>query len=87
MEGNLPFLLCFTLCFRAISKYNSPPPPPGWAYIWRGDLRERLLSYEFGGLIFGGASTWRGLFLEFYGIISEIRVSQPLANRSVAHKL
>ena len=46
----------------------------------------RLLSYEIGGLIFGGASTWRGLFLEFYGIISEIRVSQPLANRSVAHK-
>ena len=84
MEGNLPFLLCFTLYFRAISKYK---PLPGWAYIWRGDLREGLLSYEFGGLIFGGASTWRGLFLEFYGIISEIRVSQPLANCSVAHKL
>ena len=24
MEGNLPFLLCFTLYLRAISKYKSP---------------------------------------------------------------
>ena len=28
--------------------------PPG-AYIWRGDLTEGFLRYEFGGLIFGGA--------------------------------
>ena len=27
--------------------------PPG-AYIWRGDLTEGCLRYEFGGLIFGG---------------------------------
>ena len=27
---------------------------------------EGFLRYEFGGLIFGGAYTWRGLFLEFY---------------------
>ena len=38
------------------------------AYIWRGDLTEGFLRYEFGGLIFGGAYTWRGLFSEFYGI-------------------
>ena len=25
------------------------------------------MSYRFGGLIFGGAYTWRGLFSEFYG--------------------
>ena len=25
------------------------------------------MNYEFGGLIFGGAYTWRGLFSEFYG--------------------
>ena len=30
-------------------------------------LRRVFLSYEFGGLIFGGAYTWRGLFSEFYG--------------------
>ena len=29
---------------------------------------EGFLRYEFGGLIFGGAYTWRGLFSEFYGI-------------------
>ena len=28
---------------------------PGGAYIWRGDLTEGFLRYEFGGLIFGGA--------------------------------
>ena len=63
-EGNLRFLLCFTLYLRAISKYK----PPG-AYIWRGDLTEGFLRYEFWGLVFGGAYTWRGLFSEFYGIL------------------
>ena len=28
---------------------------------------EDFLRYPFVGLIFGGAYTWRGLFLEFYG--------------------
>ena len=28
------------------------------------------MRYRFGGLIFGGAYTWRGLFSEFYGTIS-----------------
>ena len=38
------------------------------AYIRRCDLTEGFLRYEFGGLIFGGAYTWRGLlFSEFYG--------------------
>ena len=41
---------------------------PQWAYIQRGDLTEGFLCYGFGGLIFGGAYTWRGLFSEFYGI-------------------
>ena len=48
--------------------------PPG-AYIWRGDLTEGVLRYEFGGLIFGGAYTWMGLFSEFYGMImSQIHI-------------
>ena len=42
----------------------------GLAYIWRSDLTEGFLRYEFEGLIFGGAYTWRGLFSEFYGIVS-----------------
>ena len=29
--------------------------PPGGAYIWRGDLTEGFLRYEFGRLVFGGA--------------------------------
>ena len=40
----------------------------GPAYIRRGDLTEGFLHHDFGGLIFGGAYTWSGLFWEFYGI-------------------
>ena len=47
---------------RAISKYKPPA-----AYTRRGDLTEGFLRDEFGGLIFGGAYPWRGLFSEFYG--------------------
>ena len=36
--------------FYFVSKYN----PPGGAYIWRGDLREGFLRYEFGGLYLEG---------------------------------
>ena len=39
-----------------------PSTSPG-----RGDLTEGFLHYQFGGLIFGGAYTWRGFFLEFFG--------------------
>ena len=45
------------------------PRAGGGAYIRRGDLTEGFLRYDFEGLIFGGAYTWRGLFLEFYGIL------------------
>ena len=44
--------------------------PPG-AYIWRGDLTEGfLLRYHIGGLTFGGAYKWTGLFSEFYGSVT-----------------
>ena len=46
---------------------NFPNTSPRGAHIWRGDLTEGFLCYRFGGLIFGGAYTWRGLFSEFYG--------------------
>ena len=45
----------------------SPPGGGGVAYIRRCDLKEGFLRYEFGGLIFGGYYTRRGLFSEFYG--------------------
>ena len=56
LEVNLPFLLCFTLYLRAIFQVQAPRE------LWRGDLTEGFLDYRFGGLIFGGAYTWRGLF-------------------------
>ena len=52
------------LCIRG----QIPSTSPRGAYIRRGDLTEGFLRYDFGGLIFGGAYTWRGFFSEFYGI-------------------
>ena len=61
MEGNLLFEInwaslivgrkftIFALHLRAISKYK-----PLGAYIWRGDLTEGFLRYEFGGLYLEG---------------------------------
>ena len=53
--------------FHFVFEGNLQVQAPGVAYIWRGDLTEDFLCYEFRGLIFGGAYTRRGLFLEFYG--------------------
>ena len=56
------FLLCLSLYLRAISKYKAPVG----AYIWRGDLTEAFLLYEF-----WGAYIWRGLYVEalIFGIL------------------
>ena len=73
MEGNLCFkidwaslilgrkftvFLCFALYLMAISKY-----------IWRGDLTEGFLLYEFG--LGAGAYIWRGLYMDrlIFGIL------------------
>ena len=53
--------------FYFVFEGNFQVQGPSGAYIWRGDLTEGFLRCEFGGLIFGGAYTWRGLFSEFYG--------------------
>ena len=52
---------CFILLFE--SKFHVQAPRG--AYIRSGDLTERFLGYDFEGLLFGRAYTWRGLFLEF----------------------
>ena len=88
MEGNLRFKIdwaslivgrkctVFTLfCF--VFEGNFPSTSPRGAYIWRAGLTEGFLRYEFGGLIFGGASTWRDLFSEFYGILLKTVVGCP----------
>ena len=53
--------------FYFVFEGNFQVQAPGGAYIRRGDFTEGLKLYEFGGLIFEGAYTWRGLFSEFYG--------------------
>ena len=66
MEGNLCFKINwaslivgskFTIfaLFYFVFEGNFPSTSPRGAYIWRGDLTEGFLRYEFGGLIFGGA--------------------------------
>ena len=51
----------FALYLRVIFQVQAPG-----AYIWRGDLMEGFLHYQFGGLIF-----WRGLYKEglIFGIL------------------
>ena len=58
---------CFSL-FYFVFEGNFPGTSPRGAYIWTGDVTEGFLRYRFGGHIFGGAYTWRGIFSEFYGI-------------------
>ena len=45
---------------------NFPSTSPRGAYVWRGDLTEGFLRYEF-----GAAYIWRGLYVEglIFGIL------------------
>ena len=81
-EGNLRFTIDwanhivrskFTVfaLFYFVFEGNFPSTSPRGAYIWRGNLTEGFLHYRIGGLIFGGAYTWIGLFSEFYGMTKE----------------
>ena len=64
-SGKEIYHFCFVLlCTRG----QIPSTSPRGAYNRKGDLTEGFLCYDFGGLTFGGAYTWRGLFSEFYGI-------------------
>ena len=66
MEGNLGFKInwasliigrkfTFFALFYSVFEGNFQVHAPGGAYIWRGDLTEGFLRYEFGGFIHGGA--------------------------------
>ena len=45
----------FYFVFEGNLQVQAPPGGGEGAYIWRGNLTEGFLCYEFGGLIFGGA--------------------------------
>ena len=45
--------------FYFVFEGNFPSTSPRGVYIWRGDLTEGFLSYEFGGPIL----FWRGLYI------------------------
>ena len=62
--------------FHFVFEGNFPSTNLRGAYIWRSDLKEGFLRYLFGGRIFGGAYTWRGLFLEFYGMPTNPIIAQ-----------
>ena len=64
VESKLTVFALFFFVFEG----NFQVQAPRGASIWRGNLTEGFLRYEFGGLIFGGAYTWKGLCSEFYGI-------------------
>ena len=70
MEGNLRLKIDwatlivgrkFTVfgLFYFVFEGNFQVQAPRGAYIWRGDLTEGFLRYEF-----GGAYIWRGLYME-----------------------
>ena len=56
--------------FYFVFEDNFPSTSPRGAYIWRDDLTEGFCVTGLGGLIFGGAYTWRVLFSEFYGSLN-----------------
>ena len=64
MGRKFTIFVLFLLCFREQIPGTSPP---GGLYS-EGRFNGGFLRYDFEGLIFGGAYTWRGLFSEFYGI-------------------
>ena len=82
-EGNLRFktdlaslivgrkLTVFALFyFVFVGNFQVQSPGGGGLYLEGRFNGGFILRYEFGGLIFGGAYTWRGLFSEFYGKLS-----------------
>ena len=72
--------------FSFVFEGNFPNTSLRGTYIWRGDLRKGFLRYRFGGLIFGGAYIWRGLFSEFYNICLCVVTESSLSTSGIVHK-
>ena len=78
MEGNLHFKIdwaslivgrkctVFALFYFVFEgNFQVQAPGGGGGLYLEGQFNGGFLHYEFGGLIFGGAYKWRGLFSEF----------------------
>ena len=72
--------------FYFVFEGNFQVQAPGGLYL-EGRFNGGFLRYEFGGLIFGGAYTWRGLFSEFYGILNTDIYIQINKSATVFHHL
>ena len=55
--------------FYFVFEGNFQVQAPGGGLYLEGRFNGGFLRYRIGGLIFGGAYTWRGLFSEFYGTL------------------
>ena len=60
----------FTL-FYFVFEGNFQVQAPRGAYIWRGDLTEGFLRYDFGGLIHGG-DYFRNFTVRWFGLEGDV---------------
>ena len=71
-SGKEIYDFCFVLlCIRG----QIPSTSSRGGLYSKGRFKGGFLRYDLGGLIFGGAYTWRGLFSEFYGNCLAVFVS------------
>ena len=75
LEGNLPFLLGFSLYLRAIFQVQAP----------RGLYLEGRFNGGFFAFLVKGAYIWRGLFSEFYGNFKMFQLCGGLEVRTIRH--
>ena len=64
--------------FYFVFEGNFPSTSPRGAYIWRGDLTEGFLRYEFGGLIFGGVIHGGAYFRNFTVFSESISITRTV---------
>ena len=76
------FTILFLALFYFVFASSFPRTSPQGAYIWRGDLTEVFLCYRFGGLIFGGAYTWRAINRKL-GLLKHIKNYLPKSHNEL----
>ena len=66
------YRFCFVLLCKVEGNFQVPALGEGRGLYLEGRFNGGFLRYEFGGLLFGEAYTWRVLFSEFYGNCSSV---------------